>query len=61
MKNKEYLYDELPEKVKDDVLLEASFITATPGDDLIESDERAKKWIKENDYPKTITHWQTMP
>ncbi len=61
MTNKKYLYEELPNKVKEDVLMEASFITATPGDDLIESTERAQKWITKNDYPKTIIHWQTMP
>ena len=56
-----YLFAELPQEVKDQIVLEAGIITAIENDDLIEAQERADKWIKDNDLPKTISHWQTRP
>lgn len=58
---RKYYYKDLPQKIQDQIHMEASFMTATEGDDLIEAQTKADKWIKENDYPKTIEHWQTRP
>ena len=59
--SRKYLFKDLPEKVQDQVKMEAGVLTAVDGDDLIEAGARADEWIKENDYPKSIEHWQTMP
>ena len=59
MKTKLYKFKDLPQKIQDRVFLEASLITAEAGEDLIEIQEKANKWIKEHDYLKTKHDWIT--
>ena len=56
---KKYKFEDLPKEAQDKVFLEASLITAKEGEDLIEIQEKANKWIKKHNYPKTIYDWTT--